>query len=233
MLLPTRRNVLYGIALPAVGYILIHYAVFERRQLSPFERLGIDPATIDLDTISPKLAQQLGLRSKLPATELVVVLISAGFCSANSVAGFNEAVGAIRELLQTQVNDQPTVVTRMIGISLDTDARTGSEYLLGLAQFDEIIAGGNWLNTATEKFLWTDTPEDVNIPQIVILQRSIRWSGAFPDLGTELVLKRIVGPGEIIEWVSRGAPAQLTVMQAESSRLRMSRMSPPQAELWF
>lgn len=208
MFLPSRRKLVYGVGLPALVYVLIHFTVPAPKPQSRLAQLGIDPVTLDLDTISPRLAQMLGLRSKRTAVELVAVIISAQFCAANTVTGFSDAVAAVPGLLQAQVEHESEVVTRVIGISLDTDARTGSDYLFSLAAFDEIIAGGNWLNTATEKFLWAHSGTDVNIPQVLLLERSVTWSDAFPSLGTERVLQRLVGAEEIIEWVNRGAPAR-------------------------
>ena len=71
MLAGWRRRLLFGVVLPALGYLLVHFTLLDRRSSSRFEALGIDPTKLNPDTLSPSLAQQLGLRTRKPATELV------------------------------------------------------------------------------------------------------------------------------------------------------------------
>lgn len=216
-LLPSRRVLLLGVVLPGTLYLLAHLAFGGRSRASAFEALGIDPSKIDADTISPRLAQHLGIRSMRPATELVAVVISADFCAANAFEGFREVIASISRRLSAQFEARPEVVTRIIGISLDSDARRGVRYLADLADFDEVIAGGNWLNTGSEKYLWA-YPSDVNIPQIVILQRVVTWSDKQPNVEDERVLSRIVGAQGIIEWAGRGMPVTLFSRPAVAGR---------------
>ncbi len=201
-----RKHALFGILLPAAGYLTFHFIMLARVPPSPLEELGIDPATINADTLSPRLAKRLGVRTNRAATEIVTVVISATFCVANRVEGFHEAARAIPDLLNAQVADRPHVVTRTVGIALDHDPRAGTEYLFKLARFDEVIAGGSWLNTATEKFLFGTYRWAAEIPQVVILERTVTWSENFASLEGERVLTTIVGADSIMAWVKRGAP---------------------------
>lgn len=210
-LTPLRKNIgkqlLFGILLPALGYLAVHYAFLNRPPRSPLKELGIDAATLNADTLSPRMAKRLGLRSRRPATEIVTVVISATFCVANSVKGFHEAARAIPGLMNAQVANRPEMITRTIGIALDHDPRAGAEYLFRLAEFDEVVSGGNWLNTATEKFLFGTYRWAPAIPQVVIMERTVTWSeAAFPLVEGEKVLATIIGADSIMAWVNRGAP---------------------------
>jgi hypothetical protein len=202
-----RRRLLFGVVLPALGYLLVHFTLVGRRPPSRSEALGIDPTKLDADTISPHLAQQLGLRSKKPATEVVAVVISAKFCRGNRVAGFHEAVAALPARLRAQVSDRPEVITRVVGVSLDNNPKVGVDYLFRLAEFDEVVAGGNWLNTATEKFLWGSYALKAEIPKVVLLRRTVTWTGgSAAKLEQEQVLQTIDGADKIVAWVAQGAP---------------------------
>lgn len=196
-----------GVILPALGYLVVHYALPDDTAKSRFEALGIDPATVDVDTLPPQLAKQLGVVSVQPTTELVAVVISASFCLANGVDGFHEAVERIPRLLRAQIDNRPEMVTRVVGVAVDPDPETGAEYLVHLAEFDEVIAGGSWLNTGTEKFLWGRYALGGSIPQIVVLQRTVTRPQGFVVLESERLVRTIAGADKIIDWVARGAPA--------------------------
>lgn len=80
---PLLFGLLFGVVLPAMGYLAVR-AVFLSPTPPPsaFERLGIDPASIDPDTLSPRVAADLGLITRLPTTEYVVLVISSSYCRA-------------------------------------------------------------------------------------------------------------------------------------------------------
>lgn len=201
------RTLLLGVILPALAYLLLHFTVLDRSPQSQFQALGIDPAAIDIDTVSPQLAKQLGVVSTQPATEVVAVVISSSFCQANEVEGFHEAVAAIPRLVRNQTADQSDVITRFVGVAVDVDPETGTDYLLNLAEFDEVIGGGSWLNTATEKYMWGSYAIEQTIPQVILLRRTVTRSTDFVVLEESRLLDTIVGADRIIEWVNRGAPA--------------------------
>ena len=135
------------------------------------------------------------------------MVISARFCRGNRVAGFHEAVAKIPALLRAQVSDRPEVITRVVGVSLDNNAEVGTDYLFRLAEFDEVVAGGSWLNTATEKLLWGSYPLKASIPQVVLLQRTVTWAGgSAATLEEERVLETYDGADKIVAWVAQGAP---------------------------
>lgn len=204
-----RNTVLLGIVLPALAYLTVHFTVFNGVPAptpSPIDVLGIDPSAIDPDTLSARAAERMGVRSRQPATELVAIIITASWCKANGVEGFHESVAKIPQLLEAHIANRHDVLKRVIGIAIDPDVRTGVDHLLDLAQFDEIISGGDWLNTATEKYLWGTFALGGNIPQVAILQRTVTWTPYSVALEGDQILKTISGPDEIMNWVAQGAP---------------------------
>jgi hypothetical protein len=141
-----------------------------------------------------------------PTTELVVVVVTSTGCSASHDPAFREAVGRIRPLLEAAYSHRPEVVVRMVGLALDWNVRGGVEHLMGLTDFDEVVSGGNRLNTATEKYLWGHHALGGGTPQLLVLNREIRWSPEGLDIGKEETLLLRRGPAEIAFWVEEGAP---------------------------
>lgn len=205
-----RSTLLAGVLAPAMLYMAATELGFRGGDVAPTaaELLvaeGIDPLTLDLDTISPRLAARVGLKSRLPATEYVVVLISSSWCLGNEVQGFSEAVASIRALVEDQISDRSDALTRLVGVALDTDPRVGTEYLFSLAAFDEVSAGGEWLNTGTEKYLWGGMPLSGEVPLVAILEREVVWEPYLVSIKRETLLRSIVGAREIVDWVAGGA----------------------------
>lgn len=199
-----RSTVLLGVVLPAVAY-LVARAVFFSPMPTAFERLGIDPASIDPDTLPPRTAADLGLITRLPTTEYVVLVISSSICPAAATEGFDDSVRMIRQLVRGQLAQRPEAVERMIGVALDRDPWVGADYLETLGGFDEIIAGGTWLNTATEKYLWGAHTISPETPQVVLLERRTRYVDGAMLVEDEHLLRAIPGASEIMEWVAGGA----------------------------
>lgn len=200
-----RKGLLLGVALPAVAYVAVRiYLVLPPP--SPFDRLGLDPASINPDTLSPKMARELGLISKVPTTEYIILVMSSSTCLASATRGFDEAVRKIPELAREQLAGQPEAVARTIGVALDQDPARGVKYLSTLGEFDEIVAGGGWLNTATEKYLWGVHSLDAVTPQVVLLRRRVRYLAGGPVVEGETVERAINGAVDVMDWVSRGAP---------------------------
>lgn len=209
-----RSALLWGVAVPAVVYITVHFGFLAHEPTTRFEEFGINPDSIDvevmLDTISPQRAHMLGLVSRRPATEVIAVVLSASFCGANEFEGFRDAIERLPGLLEDRTSHLPDVITRTVGVAIDPDAMTGASYLAELASFDEIIAGGSWLNTATEKYLWEDrVAVTAGIPQIIIVSRTVTWLEGSVLVEGEKVQSIMRGADEIVEWVDGGAPVAL------------------------
>lgn len=197
-----------GVVLPGATY-LVASTLVRPNEKATLEELGIDPKTTDLADLSPQVAKKLGLISQQPTRELIAVLITSSRCDANNIDGFRSAVSAIPELMSEQVASQPDALVRFIGIATDANAKAGAEYLLELADFDEMTAGGTWLNNATEKYLWSgSTRVEGYVPEIILLERTVTWSSNAVVIQNERVIGVVKGANAIIEWVKDGAPIE-------------------------
>ncbi|WP_425153936.1 hypothetical protein [Candidatus Palauibacter sp.] len=203
--------VLLGVVLPAAAYVVVH-RLFLAQPASPatvsarLDSLGIDPATINPDTLSPRLAKTVSLVTRKPVHEYVVVVISSNQCRASEIAGFNASVNDIRRLVDGQLAHRPEAVTRMVGVALDEDPKVGADYLSRLGNFDEIVAGSGWFNLGTEKYLWGSYNLRATTPQVVLFERTVRYVENGVLVSDERVIRAISGAQQIIEWVGAGAP---------------------------
>jgi hypothetical protein len=201
--------VLLGVFLPGTVYLVGFRSALKGNGSSLAERLNIDIDTFDVetfqDTLSPATAKRLGLISLHPATEIIVVVVTSTGCAASHDPGLTNAVRKLRPLLEAAYAHRPDVVVRMVGVALDWDVRAGVDHLMDLADFDEVVSGGNRLNTATEKYLWGPYALGGGTPQVLILNREIRWSPTGLEVGEEELLLLRRGPAEIATWVDAGA----------------------------
>jgi len=204
-----RDAILLGIVLPAVVYIgWLELADQQADRDTPAARaaeLGIDVEALDPDVLSPRVADALGLVSLEPTTEYVVVFLSATWCSGSTYRGLSESIRRLEGLIDSQVNDREDAVVRMVGVSLDTDPSVGLSYLARFGPFDEVVAGGSWLNFATEKLFWDEMPVSGELPQVVVMERRVRFAPYLVTVGEERILRSVIGARAIVEWVADGA----------------------------
>lgn len=202
------KYLLFGVLVPVLIYLVAFDIDPDREIHTRFAKLGLDPYKLHVDTLSPRLAAELGLRTKRPTTEILVVFVSSADCVANKAEGFSDAMSRIRGLIDTQLSGNVNAVSRFVGISVDTDPKTGVEYLFQLADFDEVVAGGNWLNTATEKYFWHPNGYRLTatIPRIVVLQRTTIWDETSARIEQEKMLLTIETSPSIVKWIGEGAP---------------------------
>jgi hypothetical protein len=99
---------------------------------------------------------------------------------------------------------------RFHGIGLDTDAAVSVAHLARLGHFDEIAAGGEWLNSAALRYHWGDLAGPAGTPQILVLGRTVvsqrLGNTELPEITSETMLARKLGLTEILIWIQAGAP---------------------------
>jgi hypothetical protein len=135
--------------------------------------------------------------------ELVLVYIGAAACGPSNAPQLPGIVAKIREAVGQQAH-RSGVGFRTIGIAKDPDARTGLGHLNKYGRFDEIAAGGGWLNTGALRYIFTDLPGVGATPQIAVVLRTVQRDGGAVGVRDERILLRKVGLSELTEWSSRG-----------------------------
>lgn len=135
--------------------------------------------------------------------EIVLVFIGASFCNAHNVPGFPDIVETAKLRLQRHAQ-RGGMQFRAIGVALDWRPADGLAFLARFGEWDEVASGSNWTNDGATKYIWRDIPGDANVPQLLVLRRSVHVGDAI-RVGKEQVVKRILGTPAIQQWVSAGA----------------------------
>jgi thiol-disulfide isomerase/thioredoxin len=156
-------------------------------------------------------ADSLGFLSQYPSgyhlIAFVFVSSACGFCREERTM---EAIGRLRDSLRVAGGTRFAQVS-VVGIALDQTIGQGLEYLRSLGKpelvFDEISAGGGWLNEYVANFMWRAGIGKPAVPQVILVIRRIDTM-AFPrfiDIQADSVAGVIDGRDAIIKWVNTGA----------------------------
>jgi hypothetical protein len=89
---------------------------------------------------------------------------------------------------------------RCSSISLDHDPEDGIRTLARFKPFDEILAGGNWVNIGAFHYIWERLPGSASVPQIIVTSRRISQGRSGISYGDEEVLMRVIGADDIVKW---------------------------------
>lgn len=87
-------------------------------------------------------------------------------------------------------------------VVLSATPRAGSEFVGRFGDFDELQLGRKWHNSGALKYVYSDFRGPAVVPQIIVLQRSIRKQpDGSPSISDERVIQRRYGLQEIFSWV--------------------------------
>jgi hypothetical protein len=154
--------------------------------------------------------------------EIIAVYISASTCVANTDPAFKPAVREVMRRLGAQRDSASRNVT-ITGVSIDWAPRVGIAYLDSLGEFDEIVSGRNWFNSAATRYVWQASRGKPEIPQIVLLERTVTMGESAVKISGERELARFVGGDSIKAWAARGAPIELNAPAKPGARKPGSR----------
>lgn len=135
--------------------------------------------------------------------EIILVFIGASFCNAHNVPGFPGVVESAKLRVREHARARG-MRFRAAGVALDWRAADGLAFLARFGEFDEVASGGNWISDGATKYIWRDIPGSANVPQLLVLRRSVHKGEAI-RVGQDQVVKRILGTEDIEKWVAAGA----------------------------
>ncbi|HEX6751739.1 MAG TPA: hypothetical protein VF092_30880 [Longimicrobium sp.] len=133
-------------------------------------------------------------------SENVFVFIGASFCGACRDPGLPPVVERAKLLAQRRAAAEHHAF-RTIGVSIDWNQPRGLEMLRRFGDFDQVAAGGNWLNEEAVKYIWRDVPGRAVVPQIILLERTVNADAGGIMVSREVLRERVVGEVEIRTWV--------------------------------
>lgn len=96
---------------------------------------------------------------------------------------------------------------RTVGVATDPKVKSGTRFLMRLyPAFDEIVAGGGWLNSGTLLYMLREEVGPAAVPQVVVIHRAGSRDLDDPSIGEDYVLMRKVGVRELEMWEEQGFP---------------------------
>jgi hypothetical protein len=137
--------------------------------------------------------------------DVILVFVGATFCGALD----HEAMPAVIDEAKVRLRERALDTDRRFvakGVALDWSVSEGLGFLRQFGEFDEVLAGRNWLNTGAARYMWTDIPGPAAVPQLLVLLRSAEVSAQGIEFGEERLLLRKLGVEEILEWADLDFP---------------------------
>jgi hypothetical protein len=93
-----------------------------------------------------------------------------------------------------------------VAVVLDWSDRNAMRFINRFGRFDELILGGNWLNSGTVQWIWRGVPGVARVPQVVVVERPVRPLANTIVVGSERELVRRVNNEEILAWGQQNFP---------------------------
>lgn len=136
--------------------------------------------------------------------QLLAVYLGGSDCPFCTQSEFKAAVQGLGAVLASQAAAAGRSF-HFVAVAVQWDVQAGLKYLRDLGDFDEVSAGGNWLNTSAAQRLFVDGRGAV--PSIVLYERLLSCDGESDTMtfGPERELARYRGAKQILEWVRTGA----------------------------
>lgn len=149
-----------------------------------------------------------------PTKELLAVMISSSWCGGNGVEGFDGAIQGMKDALAARA-DSLGYSFSAIGVAVDWDIPTGVRYLLdghstsGQLEFGswgEIVAGRDWLNSASSLYAIPTGLRFLAVPHVIVLERTLIPHETYVELTEPRFLFRVSGGEDIVQWAAEGFP---------------------------
>lgn len=147
-------------------------------------------------------------------TEVMLTYLGSSTCGWSTNP---QLVPALRSALDSVVTEAARrgALATTIGIDIDPQPGHPDAHLRTFGLFDQIVAGGGFMNIAALGPHWGIPAVAEGTPQVLVLERTLRKGNARGDpLVVEVVstrvLARLFGLNEILAWSAHGAPLPLS-----------------------
>lgn len=148
-------------------------------------------------------------------THLIVFVLVASDCGWSSRPELIAQVGRLRERLKAFHGSGYAQVS-VVGVALDRDVDKGLRFLAEhgngstASSFDQVIAGGSWLNEQVVRFVWRDGLVQAMTPQIIVIERVVDTSSYVAQstiaVQSDKFIGAWVGYKDILRWLGEGLP---------------------------
>ena len=153
--------------------------------------------------------------SSVDGTHLIAFVITASDCGWSSQTRTMEALGSIRERMQSAHGARYAHVG-VVGVAIDEEPETGLTFLSEIAggkvrtAFDQIAIGGSWLNEHLVRFVWREGIAEAATPQVILVERPVDTKSYLSDYtirtGDDKVVATLSGSSAILQWLVEGLP---------------------------
>ncbi len=215
-----RKYLLPGLVL--LGSIMASYLVVSRWLAIP--RASVDVAFDDSGASDTTPVDPF---ASVNGTHLIVYVIAASDCGWSTLPTVTEAIGDIRERLQSAHGASYAQIS-VIGVALDRDLGAGLRFLSDLGNgrpdgaFDQITVGGGWFNEQVVRLVWEEGVAQAASPQVIVIERSVNTE-TYPltstiEIQDDKLLANPVGGTELIQWIDDGLPLDQTAYGERPAR---------------
>ena len=137
--------------------------------------------------------------------QILAVYLGAQTCGPCLLPEVKAAVKRFKGLVAEQAKKSGATFS-VIGASSDWDQTVAANFLADVGPFDQVSLGSQWTNLAFEQFVWRLPGGETAMPQILILERTVRTEERGITFSEPKVLRRVSGSKDIPAWVAQGAP---------------------------
>ena len=92
-----------------------------------------------------------------------------------------------------------------IGAALDLTPEKGIAFLAPFGPFDEIVAGGSWLNTASLDFMVRGLAGQLSTPQLILVERDVMAEKTDLKVSPDRLVLRLVSASRIHSFAAEKA----------------------------
>jgi len=138
--------------------------------------------------------------------EMVMVFFASGSCPASAAPELPGLVEGAKLALSGEARRRGMGFAA-VGSGIDPSVRDAVENLSRFGEFDELILGRGWTNSAALEFIFQNVKGEAAVPQIAVLRRRVEGApGVRRSVSSVQLLARKVGPIELWAWANLGFP---------------------------
>ena len=139
--------------------------------------------------------------------ELSVFYFASSTCSACNDPKMLEAFPRVAVALAQQASAKGARLS-LTGVGIDPNPKQSLRYFDKIdVDFNELIVGRNWSNSAALRYLWGEFPGEPATPQLLVMARRLSDpSNSVVSVLSERVLLRIIGVDKILRWLASDTP---------------------------
>lgn len=138
------------------------------------------------------LSAPTSLTAGADRVEDVAILIGSPQCSASVLASLRSTVPRLIDSLRTAANREGRDFST-IGVSIDGPLSDGLAWLGRFGSFDETVIGRNWMNTVLIHYIWRDASPVAEVPQLLVVRRTVHKGAKRIDFGPDSLVHRWLG----------------------------------------